>query len=270
MKRLIYLLLTLVLPAASLLAQPTADLKVSYAETFTNAKGFTVKKSYILLANASEAKYFNPLSERIDSLCSTPKGQAEYQQQLAAALEACDFGLSKPSTRYIFQSVARRTTTLYDVQGDKYHYEEPWEQQDWQIEDSTKTVLGYPCLKAVADYHGRRWEVWFTTEIPLSVGPWKLHGLPGLILEARDATSTYLFVADGVEQAHPSIQPMYRKEDYPKSDRKAVLKDARLALEYPVAYLKVRNGGSIEDLDLLEFSHIEVPEEWDFIEADYH
>jgi hypothetical protein len=97
-----------------------------------------------------------------------------------------------------------------------------------------------------------------------------LHGLPGLILEARDATSTYLFVADGVEQAHPSIQPMYRKEDYPKSDRKAMLKNARLALEYPVAYLKARNGGSIEDLDLREFAHIEVPEGWDFIEADYH
>jgi hypothetical protein len=37
-----------------------------------------------------------------------------------------------------------------------------------------------------------------------------------------------------------------------------------------VAYLKARNGGSIEDLDLREFAHIEVPEGWDFIEADYH
>jgi GLPGLI family protein len=269
MKRPFFLPLSL-LATLSLSAQTNADIKVSYSESFTNVKGFVVAKDYLLLANASEAKYFNPLSERIDSMCATPRGLAEYKQQLAAALENGDFGLSKPSTRYVFQSVASRSTVVYDQQADKYMYEEPWEEQDWQMADSVKTVLGYTCQKAVADYHGRHWEAWFTTDIPLSVGPWKLHGLPGLILEATDSTSTYHFVADGVEPTRQPIQPMYRPENYPKNDRKAVLKDVRFATEYPVAYLAARRGGALADIKLDENARVKLPDGWDFIETDYH
>ena len=35
---------------------------------------------------------------------------------------------------------------------------------------------------ATTHFRGREWKVWFSEEIPLSLGPWKLGGLPGLIL----------------------------------------------------------------------------------------
>ncbi|RQE01044.1 GLPGLI family protein, partial [Prevotella intermedia] len=45
--------------------------------------------------------------------------------------------------------------------------------------------LGMECKKATTNFRGRYWEVWYTEDIPISQGPWKLCGLPGMILKAN-------------------------------------------------------------------------------------
>ena len=69
----------------------------------------------------------------------------------------------------------------------------------WDITSETKTIAGYECTKATTSFRGRDWIVWFSPEIPLPYGPWKLHGLPGLILEAEDSTNTYVWSAEKIE-----------------------------------------------------------------------
>lgn len=81
-----------------------------------------------------------------------------------------------------------------------WRYREEIETPAWEIEDETKTILGYECNKAIADYRGRRWIAWFTPEIPVQEGPWKLCGLPGLILEAYDENRDYTFEGCGLIQ----------------------------------------------------------------------
>lgn len=57
---------------------------------------------------------------------------------------------------------------------------------DWDIfEDSVQTIIGYECHKAVTKFRGREWAVWYADGIPVSLGPWKLNGLPGIILQAE-------------------------------------------------------------------------------------
>ncbi len=70
----------------------------------------------------------------------------------------------------------------------------------WEILDETKDIIGYECIKAVSADRGRRWTVWFTPEIPIQEGPWKLCGLPGLILEAEDNHNEYHYLANGLRQ----------------------------------------------------------------------
>lgn len=65
----------------------------------------------------------------------------------------------------------------------------------WNITDSVMNIMGYECFLAVSDFRGRRWETWFTPEIPISDGPWKLSGLPGLILKAQDSKRHYVYEA---------------------------------------------------------------------------
>lgn len=91
------------------------------------------------------------------------------------------------------------TETAYFEMQD-WRYEEDWEKPEWEISDETKEILGYQCFKATADYRGRRWTVWFAPEIPVQDGPWKLCGLPGLILEAVDNHREFHFIANGLMQ----------------------------------------------------------------------
>ncbi len=63
----------------------------------------------------------------------------------------------------------------------------------WKISKDRKQVGKFDCQKAEANVRGRNYTVWFTPEIPISDGPWKLHGLPGLILEASDTDKEVKF-----------------------------------------------------------------------------
>ena len=74
-----------------------------------------------------------------------------------------------------------------------YNYEDSLTSQVWIIEEDTMTIAGYVCQKAVCDWRGRSYEAWFTSEIPISEGPWKFNGLPGLILYLYDTKRHYEF-----------------------------------------------------------------------------
>lgn len=55
----------------------------------------------------------------------------------------------------------------------------------WKFVNESKDIGGFSCKKAIANFRGREYICWYSEEIPLSYGPWKLQGLPGIILEAR-------------------------------------------------------------------------------------
>jgi len=73
------------------------------------------------------------------------------------------------------------------------------EMPGWTMTDEEKEIAGYACRKATAHYLGRDWTVWFTEEVPSQAGPWLLWGLPGLIVEARDADNYIIFKLTGIE-----------------------------------------------------------------------
>ncbi len=56
----------------------------------------------------------------------------------------------------------------------------------WQLVEEEKMIGGIPCSKAVGFFKGREYIVWYAPSIAHPEGPWKLGGLPGLILEAYD------------------------------------------------------------------------------------
>jgi GLPGLI family protein len=72
---------------------------------------------------------------------------------------------------------------------------------DWRITGDTASFGGLHCQKAKGHFKGRDYTVWFCPDLPLHAGPWKLNGLPGVIVEAYDATGDVRFTFDGVEKA---------------------------------------------------------------------
>ena len=69
----------------------------------------------------------------------------------------------------------------------------------WDIAEETKMIGIYKVQKATAHFRGRDYTAWFTPQIPLPYGPWKLVGLPGLILEAYDTDKEIYWYFKNIE-----------------------------------------------------------------------
>lgn len=64
-------------------------------------------------------------------------------------------------------------------------------QFNWKILPDTQKIGKWQCQKATVDFGGRTWTAWFSPEFPLQDGPYKFHGLPGLIVKIQDADKEY-------------------------------------------------------------------------------
>lgn len=253
----------------------TADIEVSYNMHSFFANGVEKNSKHHLLANSTLSKFFSPQSEEIDSLTSTPEGLANFKKTQEAALKAMigqgqitvDKLPRKKVTNYVIKSAKDSLITVYDMLRDEHvFYTEPFSEMIWEIGDSTKNVLGYECIQATTDYHGRVWSVWFTPDIPIQDGPWKLRGLPGLILEATTGDGIGYF-ADGIEQTAKQIKNVYGAEKYEKQNRKDILRARRAMIDNPMGTLSstgLLEGVRIESKELKPKS-----ETFDFLETDY-
>ena len=71
----------------------------------------------------------------------------------------------------------------------------------WKLEGDTKMLGGLTVYRATATFRGRLYTAWYYPDIPLPIGPWKLQGLPGIILEAYDAEAFFHAVFQAVGPA---------------------------------------------------------------------
>ena len=92
----------------------------------------------------------------------------------------------------------------------------------WTLTDDTVTVGGYLCQQATATFRGLKWHVYYTEEVPTSAGPWRLRGLPGLIVEAKSDAHTFRLV--GLRQERGAITAPEQRPDVQRMKYAKLLK----------------------------------------------
>jgi len=94
----------------------------------------------------------------------------------------------------IYKQYSNSTISIVDLVVDNISLvEEEIPTIQWKINKETKEIKGFKCQKAIGDCKGRNYEAWFCKDYPYSAGPWKLGGLPGIIIEASDIKNQVVF-----------------------------------------------------------------------------
>lgn len=93
----------------------------------------------------------------------------------------------------------------------EYEGKEETPEIEWTLKEDTMTVSGYLCQQASATFRGVEWHAYYTDEIPSSAGPWRLHGLPGLIVRAESDAHTFC-LSELRQESSPITSPEQNPE----------------------------------------------------------
>lgn len=102
---------------------------------------------------------------------------------------------------YTFANENKAFSTEY-MNMNKYLIPDELAPVKWSIKQDTMNISGLSCRKALTYFKGRNWIAWYAVDLPFVSGPWKLNGLPGLIIEAYDERKEVQFKFDGFENVN--------------------------------------------------------------------
>ena len=275
MKVILYLLLaSLAVQAAA--REPVIDRAhmkclYRYVYTFDTLKNELRDDLLILQIGKEISKCYSYYTFQSDSLQRTPDGAKVWSELFRRATDKDgiygDFPHVRMST-YVYKNYPTGQMTITDrISSQGYRYADSLHAQTWTMGDSTREVLGYTCQQATADFRGRRWTAWFATDIPVSDGPWKLGGLPGLILEAYDDGKQHVFTAVGLERVKDELIIFNQKDGHNRrfepTNRLDFLRMERRFLMDSNSFIQMETG-----IDLLGDEPNQVMR-YDLLERDY-
>lgn len=130
-----------------------------------------------------------------------------------------------------------KVTTLERIGPSQFRCEETNEYPEWEILSDTTTMLNHLCYKATCRFKGRDYTAWFTPGIPRSDGPWKLGGLPGLILQAEDSQRHFVFECTGLLNARPDEMILYGADNYEPVSRTTLNRTYERFAADPIGYI---------------------------------
>ena len=147
-----------------------------------------------------------------------------------------------------------KTTAREFIFPHEYEGYEPTPDIAWTLTDDTLTVSGYLCQQATATFREVEWHVWYTEEIPSSAGPWRLRGLPGLIVKAESEVHTFCLAKLRMEASPitaPEQNPDVHRMKYAKLlKHKNEIYGNREYAKNPTYYVPDLQG-SIKDMSVL-------------------
>lgn len=207
MKNFLFAFLLFVsLPIAGRQAEDTAVVSVEYKSAVRLYEGESPSEVYYRLdVGCGMSRFYCPKRELSEAVSDSLNAANADGMQVLDIMRAKN--LPGASTAYtVYKNYPDRgRLTFTDYVANYFKYEEPMADLGWTPEEGDSVVCGYDCKKASATLRGRKWTVWYTVDIPAQDGPWKLYGLPGLILRAADEDRNFIFEAVAVEKSGVKI-----------------------------------------------------------------
>ena len=126
-----------------------------------------------------------------------------------------------------------------------FKYKEDLHPFQWTIDPEKKVIKGYNCQKATTHFAGRDYTAWFTAELPISDGPYKFNGLPGLIIEIYDTDDHYHYALTFIKQIKTPHATYEKEKDYFTVSKKKFIQLKKEYEENPFRSMELRYGHRI-------------------------
>lgn len=145
---------------------------------------------------------------------------------------------------FVCKDYAKVETIVYEsISTDRFTYAAP-STFNWKIMAEQDSVAGYFCTKATANHAGRDYEAWFTTDIPISDGPYIFRGLPGLIVKLYDSRNHYVFMLQSFQEfkGERTLSPTYISATPIRIDQEKIISIRSEFRKGALEYMSRRNG----------------------------
>jgi len=125
-----------------------------------------------LLFNASESLYRNQTGETLEDT------------EMESDDGSFKIVIMHDDTEDLFycERLKKMQTHQRGIMGKSFVVESPLVKNKWKITSEKVKYLGYECSKAVIETEEKFIVAWFTSELPLQIGPANHYGLPGVVL----------------------------------------------------------------------------------------
>jgi len=217
MKKKILVLLFVIFYFSIVQSQSTDILKVEYDEYVVYIPSIVNKYKGVVYAS-DDFSFYKTIYEKKEDKDNAEKIEAIIED--AFVIQVTD------GHKYFSEVVTNRKTKelvehLYEHRALKDYYSvyEKQPEMQWELLEGEMKINDYNCKKAQTTFRGRSYEVWYTPEIPISIGPWKFNGLPGLILYVKDISDEYYtWIATSVVYPYKGSELDLSETIFEKSD----------------------------------------------------
>ena len=146
---------------------------------------------------------------------------------------------SKANGEYFYDIKNKFTVNIKDHKGQTFFVKNSYDNIEWKLLNETKKIGDFICYKAIGiqNYYfyrsnkNKKFEIvaWYTSNLPIPIGPNGIGGLPGLILELELKSMTYFIKSISLKKNKikmPSEKKYISISEYNKIKRELYLNRA--------------------------------------------
>lgn len=185
------------------------EYQVRFNDQFDRGRADRMHHAYLFINN-NQSHYYT-----IQSTAYVPK-------------DINDISLMPDTANHVYtsQGVGLLIAEEINLKGKHYFVSDSLYPMSWEITSEEKKIDSLSCIKAECVFRGRRYIAWFTPDIPLPYGPWKMGGLPGLVVDLHDKDENLMIRLTSVGSTSdipaPPSNVQFSMEDHVAEMRKLI------------------------------------------------
>ncbi len=178
-------------------------------QQFESDPGSIRRGEAVLFSYGDSSIFMDRAQYVLDSIGSSPAFRSLERSERSRVI----LSKARPVFGYSIYKNYDNESIIYQesVNGTSFSYSESLPNISWEIFKDTATISKYRCQRAIGKFAGRTYEAWYSNEIPIRDGPYKLGGLPGLIFRLQDNEGKIKYELTGIELSRTAHKPELKR-----------------------------------------------------------